>query len=130
MGEAQRRPRRQPFPDWGVFGEYRPHANPKEHAMTGVKLQILLKQPANAQELEKIERLIGTMGAELTGRGAVTLSAVMPRERFEKVFNKRFEGTSGFVADPGKASVLPVPEALRDHVESISETPVHIPMKE
>ena len=97
--------------------------------MTGVKLQILLKQPADPQELDQIEGLVRKLGAEPTGRGTISLSAVMPRERFEKLFKKSFEGASRFAADATKAAVLPVPEELREHVESISETPIHIPMK-
>jgi hypothetical protein len=97
--------------------------------MNTVKLQILLKRPMGSEELDKVEQLLGNVGATVTARGAVTLSATVPAERFEKVFAKPFKGQSGFVSAPESASTLPIPADLTDYIESISETPRHVQMK-
>jgi hypothetical protein len=93
--------------------------------MDMVKLQILLKRSMRPDELDRVEELLTAMGTIVTGRGAVTLSATMPSDSFEKVFLKQHVGRSGFAADLGTASALPVPTGLEEYIESISETPPH-----
>jgi hypothetical protein len=96
--------------------------------MSTVKLQILLKRKLGSDELNRVERLLKTLGAIVTGRGAITLSATMPAEQFEKVFSRPAQGRSGFSSGVGTAATLPVPIELRGYIESISETPPHIRM--
>ena len=93
--------------------------------MATVKLQVLLKRRMQATELRKVEQGLAEIGATVTARGAITLSATMPVERFETVFERPFSGRSGFAADVTSAEDLPVPKQLAGWVESISETPPH-----
>lgn len=97
--------------------------------MTVAKLQILLKRPLGTDEFDHIDHLLAKHGIAVTARGAVTLSATIPADRFENVFAKRFEGRSGFTSDPDMGGPLPVPADLSDHIESITATPPHILMK-
>lgn len=96
--------------------------------MDVIKLQILLIHPLPADELAKVEEQLATMGATVTARGAITLSATIPVERYQAAFGQPFTGSVGFAADPMAAATLPVPEVLKKHVESISQTPAHIRM--
>ena len=97
--------------------------------MNSVKLQILLNNDLSVHQVQYVEDHLRKIGAEITGRGAVTLSAVMPRQLFERTFSKQFTGEAGFVASPTRAADLPVPAELREQVQSISETPTHTPME-
>jgi len=94
--------------------------------MDSIKLQVLLKRPLRPDELQRVDRALTEIGATITGRGTVTLSATMPKDQFEKTFSTRFEGRSGFSLGPESAAILPVPPELHDYVDSISETPRHI----
>jgi hypothetical protein len=93
--------------------------------MAAVKLQVLLRRRLQPNELREVERGLAAIGATVTGRGAITLSATMPVERFEEIFGRPFSGRFGFTADVRSAEDLPVPKRLAGWVDSISETPPH-----
>jgi len=93
--------------------------------MSSVKLQVLLKGSLSGEQLKTVEHHLQKLGAEITGRGSVSLSAVMPREHFEKVFSMPVQSESAFAANPSSAPDLPVPSEIREHVESISQAPAH-----
>jgi hypothetical protein len=95
-----------------------------------VKLQMLMKRPMHAEELATIERALADLGAAVTARGTVTLSATMPQQRFEEVFAKPFAGRSGFASSEGIGTTRSVPPALGDYIETISETPRHMRMSQ
>ena len=105
--------------------------------METVKLQILLTPRLSGDQLRAVEERLAELGVTVTGRGAVTLSASMPADRYQATFGKAFKGRSGFAltgSSPGSSTgsfgeTLAVPASLRDYVETISETPRHEPMK-
>ena len=98
--------------------------------MKDVKLQILLKRAMRSDEIALIEELLAKVGAAVTGRGSLTLSATIPREQFEKVFSKKFEGQSGFTSERSMGTTLPLPPELKDYIDTISETPPHLRMSD
>jgi hypothetical protein len=97
--------------------------------METVKLQILLAHPLGGDQLRVVEERLADLGMSITGRGAITLSASMPADRFSATFGRAFKGRSGFAARGSFGETLSVPASLRDYVETISETPRHEPMK-
>jgi hypothetical protein len=97
--------------------------------METVKLQILLTPRLGDDQLRVVEERLADLGVTITGRGAVTLSASMPADRFQATFGRAFKGRSGFALTGSFGETLAVPASLRDYVETISETPRHEPMK-
>ena len=96
--------------------------------MDAIKLQVLLKRPVTHSEMTEIRQHLSELGMDITGQGTITLSAVIPEQRFEEAFSKRFKGTSGFLDSPEATTTLRIPENLQDYIESITETPRHIRM--
>ena len=91
--------------------------------MADVKLQVLLHNPATADAAAEV---LSDLGAAITGRGQVTLSATMSQPQFEQVFGRAPRAEGGFTEAPEGA--LPVPDRLKSSVESISQAPRHISM--
>src|SRR6266508_1811235 len=96
--------------------------------MSDVRLQFLLKRHLDTEEMMKIEELVARLGARVTGRGQLTLSARMPRQQFEKVFGTASASREALAANRGDELTLPVPAELTDYVESVSQAPLHLRM--
>jgi hypothetical protein len=73
---------------------------PRDSALGIVKLQILLKRPLMPADGVALEERLAKFGIEVTGRGGVTLSGVIPRDRFEDTFGHRFAGGGRFRHKP------------------------------
>jgi len=94
--------------------------------MDRVRLQILLKKPL-ADDTSLVP-LLEQHGLKITGTGVTTVTATVSQERYKKMFGKSPDVRSGF--STGIGDVLAVPDALAPYVESISETPKHLPLSE
>jgi hypothetical protein len=99
-----------------------------------IKIQLLLRKNwRNAAGIEKVLRILLSIGLQPTASGLATVSAEAPPEQFESVFGVKpeeksprppsggdFGQSGGFVS-----SALAVPAALEAYVESISAAPPH-----
>ena len=54
--------------------------------METVKLQILLTPRLSGDQMHTVEARLAELGVTITGRGAVTLSASMPADRYQATF--------------------------------------------
>lgn len=94
--------------------------------MDRVKLQIVLKEPLSDEAYRPLAMQLEKCGLEITGHGVMTVTATISPERYREMFGKTPNARSGFAA--GIGDVLAVPEALASYVESITDTPRHIPL--
>ncbi len=107
--------------------------------MSTVKLQILLKPAWRSPEgVERAEAIASALNLRPTARGAATVSAEVESPAFEALFGSAPPSEPpaqppgrNFTAfpDPPRRD-LPVPEPLRDLVQSITVAPPHIRMNE
>jgi len=97
--------------------------------MSDVRLQLLCRRPLDADGVRKVESVLAKMGAQVTGRGAMTFSARIGRELFKKVFSAT-PAQAARPANPADDLAVPVPTELGDLVESITQAPTHLPMKD
>lgn len=94
-----------------------------------IKLQILLHQPwRTAEGLERVSKLMKSMGIKPTTGGRATVSAEITKDAFESIFKRPVQkvaaqpsGSRDFGRSGGDISGdLPIPEALQKYVESIT----------
>jgi len=97
--------------------------------MSDVILQLLFRRPLDAESLRKVQSVLEKMGAHVTGAGAVTLSARMTSEDFEKAFSRK-PAEAAARSKPADDLTVPIPAELTELVESISQAPSHLPMKD
>jgi hypothetical protein len=99
-----------------------------------IKLQILLRSEWRTPEgLEKVQAMLRALGMAPTAAGAVTISAEVEPDKFQKMFGVTITATPP--QPPGKGDFgksggnvspdLKVPAALSDFVASISTAPGH-----
>jgi len=94
-----------------------------------IKLQILLHQPWRTSEgIERVRELIKSLGIKPTVDGRTTVSAEISKDAFDAIFKIPVQkvaaqppGSRDFGRSGGDVSGdLPIPEALREYVESIT----------
>jgi hypothetical protein len=88
-----------------------------------IRLQVLVTARKDAAEIAA--RWLEAHGVEVTGRGARTLSAAVPKDAFRALFGEPPATVSGFTEWVEDAPPLPVPAPLADHVELITPVPRH-----
>ncbi len=99
-----------------------------------LKLQILLRKEYRKPEgIAAVKQIVSGLGIEPTSTGLASLSGQISQEAFESMFSSTVRASSPqpMTAEPGGASnseyrELPVPEPLKDYVESITVAPPHI----
>jgi hypothetical protein len=94
-----------------------------------VRLQLLLKpEKRNPHASGEASHAVQRLGMHLSGSGLATLSARVGRADFERIFGRAPElpnaGTGGN-KPVSSAAELPIPDELKEHVESITEAPEH-----
>ena len=83
------------------------------------KVQILLREPwRNKEGVAVVRKIAESLGIEPTASGVATVSGRIGRGAFESLFGMGAE----------TAPALPIPELLREYVESITIAPPHIYM--
>ena len=88
-----------------------------------LQLQILLRKPwRNEQGVANVRKIGASLGIEPTVSGAATVSGRIERRTFETLFAIQPEGAA---AEGIAARALPIPESLREYVESITIAPPH-----
>ena len=81
-----------------------------------VKLQLLLSGAGrDAARHAELERQLRSLGIELTAKGATSAAARTDPETFSRLFSSA----------PHSAGELPLPESLREFVQSITTAPDH-----
>lgn len=90
-----------------------------------VKLQVLLhSEHRNPEGLARVRQASAALGIRPTTQGEATISAEVDEQTYKSVFGE----------DPGTQNVsfgsgsLPIPESLKEYVQSISIAPPHIYM--
>lgn len=113
---------------WGRF--YLEASTPR----SSIKIQVLLRKDwRNAEGIEKVRRILLSIGLQPTASGLATVSAEASPEQFESVFGAKPEQESPrrpSSADFGQSggfisSARAVPAALEPYVENISAAPSH-----
>jgi hypothetical protein len=92
---------------------------------------LLREQARNEASIRQASQLAGTLGFDCTAQGAATLSVRLSQERFQALFgmlpellDEQRPGPFDAGRPPGFQELeLPVPEPLRELVESISVVP-------
>lgn len=93
-----------------------------------MKLQLLLHPDRRKPEaIALAKQIAATLGILPTAEGATTISAAVSPEIFESLFGKPPDPKE--YADPVKNEPLPVPQPLRDLVQSITVAPGHVYME-
>jgi hypothetical protein len=97
------------------------------------KLQILLRKEYRKPEgIAAVKQIVSGFGIEPTSTGLASLSGEISQEAFESMFSSTARPSSPpMTVEAGGASnseyrELPVPERLREYVESITVAPPHI----
>ncbi len=87
------------------------------------QVQILLRKPWRTdQGVANVRRIGVSLGIEPTGSGAATVSGRIKGRTFEALFAMQAEAAKAAgLATPA----LPIPEALKEYVESITVVPPH-----
>ena len=89
-----------------------------------MKLQILLRKDKRTPEgVAAVRRILESLGITPSASGSATVSATVESGRLETIF-----GQTGPVAQ-FQTDTLPIPESLKEYVESISVAPRHIYME-
>jgi len=98
------------------------------------KLQILLRKEYRKPEgIAAVNQIVSGLGIRPTGTGFASLSGEISQQAFESMFSssERTGSPQPMTTEPGSAGSseyreLPVPEALKDYVESITVAPPHV----
>jgi len=86
-----------------------------------VRLQILLRKERRTPEsVAAVRRILESLGIRVSASGAATVSAAVEADRIEAIFGE-VRPLIQFRTD-----TLPIPELLRDYLESVSVSPKHI----
>jgi hypothetical protein len=102
-----------------------------------IKLQILLRQPwRNAEGVEHVREVASSLGIQPTAEGRATISAEVGEQAFETMFHTPVQklmpqppSGSDYGRSGGSVSGdLPIPEPLKEYIESITVAPPHIRM--
>lgn len=94
-----------------------------------IKLQVLLHKPRrNPEGIAKVQSLMQSLGITTTASGAATVSAEIDPTSVESVFGTRLSADEkqSFAKGATETLEFPVPESLREFVESITVAPRHI----
>lgn len=104
---------------------------------TMIKLQILIRQPWRTVEgVERVRGVASSLGIKPTAAGRATISAEVGEQGFEAMFHRPLQevlpqppGSSDFGRSGGYVSGdLPIPEPLKEYIESITVAPPYIRM--
>jgi len=102
-----------------------------------IKLQILLRQPwRNSEGVERVRGVASALGIKPTAEGRATISAEVGEQAFKAMFHTPAKpipaqppGGSDYGRSGGYISGdLPIPEPLKEYIESITVAPSHIRM--
>jgi hypothetical protein len=90
-----------------------------------VKLQVLLlSQHRNPEGLAKVRQASAVLGIRPTAQGEATISADVDEQTYKSIFGE-YLSTQDVSFQSGS---LPIPESLKEYVQSISIAPLHIYM--
>jgi hypothetical protein len=90
-----------------------------------VKLQVLLhSQHRNPDGLAKVKQASAALGIRPTAQGEATISADVDEHTYKAIFGEE-PATQDTSFERGS---LPIPESLKEYVQSISIAPTHIYM--
>jgi hypothetical protein len=90
-----------------------------------VKLQVLLlSQHRNPEGLAKVRKASAVLGIRPTAQGEATISADVDEQTYKSIFGE-YLSTQDVSFQSGS---LPIPESLKEYVQSISIAPLHIYM--
>jgi hypothetical protein len=92
-----------------------------------LRLQLLLHPDRRTPEaVAAVKQILGSLGIVPTAAGAATISAEVDANTFQTLFGESPDESR--FADPAKSKALPIPEPLKNYVQSITVAPRHIYM--
>ena len=92
-----------------------------------MKLQLLVRPQYRSPEgIAAVKAKAQTLGIIPTAQGAATISAEADADTFQSLFGT--PPNESLFNNPSTSPTLPVPEPLKEHVESVSVAPRHVYM--